>query len=67
MLAAGEKGVAVPGTWHGFWNAGEQEAHVLVEFWPLYPRFEQLLGTMYGLANAGKTDAKGCPTCCSLP
>lgn len=61
ILTAGEKAVAVPGTWHDFWNAGEEEAHVLVEFWPLYPRFEQMLGTLYGLANAGKTNAKGMP------
>ena len=62
MLTAGEKAVAVPGTWHDFWNAGEEEAHVLVEFWPLYPRFEQMIGTLYGLANAGKTNSKGMPS-----
>jgi len=61
ILASGEKAVAVPGTWHDFWNAGEEEAHVLVEFQPLYPRFEQMIGTLYGLANSGKTNAKGMP------
>jgi hypothetical protein len=53
--------VAVPGAWHDFWNPGEVDARVLLELSPLDPRFEQMIGTMYGLANAGKTNAKGMP------
>lgn len=60
-LTAGEEAVAVPGTWHDFWNPGEVDARVLHELSPLDPRFEQMTGTMYGLANAGKTSAKGMP------
>jgi len=60
-LTAGGEAVAVPGTWHDFWNPGEVDAHVLLELSPLDPRFEQMIGTMYGLANAGKTNAKGMP------
>jgi mannose-6-phosphate isomerase-like protein (cupin superfamily) len=66
-LTAGGEAVAVPGTWHDFWNPGEVDAHVLLELSPLDPRFEQMIGTMYGLANAGKTNAKGCQICCSWP
>jgi mannose-6-phosphate isomerase-like protein (cupin superfamily) len=68
ILTAGEGAVAVPGTWHDFWNAGVEEAHVLVELSPLdqATRFEQLIGTMFGLANAGKTNAEGMPNLLQL-
>jgi len=58
-LSAGEEAVAVPGTLHDFWNPGEEEAHMLLELSPLGSRFEQMIGTMYGLANACQTNAKG--------
>jgi hypothetical protein len=61
-VTAGGEAVAVPGTWHGCWNPGEVDARVLLELSPLDPWFEQMIGTMYGLANAGKTNAKGMPT-----
>ena len=61
ILAVGEEAAAAPGTRHDFWNAGEEEAHVLLEITPMYPRFELMIGTMYGLANAGKTNAQGKP------
>ena len=66
ILAAGEEAAAVPGTSHDFWNAGEEQAHVLLEIMPTYPRFELMIGTMYGLANAGKTNAKGRPNLLQL-
>jgi mannose-6-phosphate isomerase-like protein (cupin superfamily) len=65
-LAAGEEAAAAPGTWHDFWNPGEEDAHVLLELSPLDPRFEQMIGTMYGLANAGKTNAKWMPNVLQL-
>jgi hypothetical protein len=34
---------------------------VLVEISPLDPRFELMVGNLFGLANAGKTNAKGMP------
>jgi len=36
---------------------------VLVELWPLQEgaRFEQMIATLFGLANDGKTDSKGVP------
>jgi hypothetical protein len=58
---AGQEAVAAPGTAHDWWNAGEDEAQVLIELTPLDPRFELMIGNMFGLANAGKTNAKGMP------
>jgi quercetin dioxygenase-like cupin family protein len=49
-----------PGTPHDWWNAGEDEAHVVVEVEPAR-RFEEMIVTVWGLANAGRTDAKGRP------
>jgi mannose-6-phosphate isomerase-like protein (cupin superfamily) len=56
------KGVRVPpGTPHKFWNASDtEEAHFLCKVQPAL-QFEQLIETMYGLANDGKTNRKGMP------
>lgn len=50
-----------PGTRHDWWNAGDDEAHVVVEVEPA-GRFEEMIVTAFGLANAGETDAKGRPS-----
>lgn len=60
-LEAGQEAAAAAGSAHDWWNAGEDEAQVLVEFLPLSPRFELMIGNMFGLANAGRTNAKGMP------
>ena len=60
-LGAGEELTAPAGTPHDWWNAGESDADVLVEISPPDPRFETLIATLFGLANAGKTNAKGMP------
>lgn len=60
-LTAGEEALAPAGTPHDWWNAGADEASVLVELWPPDPRFEALIATLFGLANAGRTNAKGLP------
>ncbi len=39
---------------------------MLLELSPLDPRFELMIGTMYGLANAGRTNAKGMPSLLQL-
>lgn len=62
----GREGVAGPGerlhvprgTVHDWWNAGEEEAQVLVETSPA-ARFEEMIRNAFGLARSGKTDAKG--------
>ena len=49
-----------PGTVHDWWNAGREEAQVLVEVRPAR-RFELMVGTLFGLARDGKTNDKGMP------
>ena len=48
------------GTTHDWWNAGEEEARVLVEISPA-ARYEDMIKNLFGLAQDGKTDAKGRP------
>lgn len=53
--------ITVPvGMVHDWWNAGDEEAHVRVEVRPA-ARFELMILNLFGLANDGKTDAKGMP------
>jgi quercetin dioxygenase-like cupin family protein len=60
-LTAGEEAAAPAGTTHDWWNDGDEDAQVLIEISPADPRFELMVATLFGLANAGKTDAKGMP------
>jgi mannose-6-phosphate isomerase-like protein (cupin superfamily) len=60
-LSAGEEATVRAGIPHDWWNAGETEAGVLVELTPADPRFEEMIATLFGLANAGRTNAKGMP------
>ncbi|HEX6525856.1 MAG TPA: cupin domain-containing protein [Streptosporangiaceae bacterium] len=60
-LEADQEATVAPGTVHDWWNTGEDEAQVLIEFTPLDPRFELMIGNTFGLANAGKTNARGMP------
>lgn len=48
------------GTAHDWWNAGDEEAHVVVEIKP-GERFEEMAVNLFGLAQDGKTGAKGMP------
>jgi quercetin dioxygenase-like cupin family protein len=54
---AGEIVTIPPGIPHSWWNAGDQEAHVLVEVRPAL-RTEEFFETFFGLAQAGKVDKK---------
>ena len=49
-----------PGMKHQFWNAGDTEARFACEVSPAL-EFEQLIETMFSLAQAGKTNRKGMP------
>ena len=60
-LLPGEEATVPAGMPHDWWNAGEDEAQVLVELSPPEPRFETMIATLFGLANAGRTNAKGMP------
>ena len=57
--------IVAPGVVHDWWNAGNDEAHVIVELRGekrRLDRFEMMISTLYGLARDGKTDARGRPS-----
>lgn len=58
--AAGEVVTVTPGMSHKFWNAGESAARFRCEVRPAL-QFEQLIETMFALAEDGKTNRKGMP------
>jgi quercetin dioxygenase-like cupin family protein len=59
-----------PGVRHGFWNAGICEARITTDIRPANRfeayKFEVFLRNMIGLAQDGKTDAKGMPNLLQL-
>jgi quercetin dioxygenase-like cupin family protein len=60
VAAAGESVIVDPKTAHQFWNASDAPARFRCVVAPAL-QFEQLLETMFGLANDGKTNKKGLP------
>src|SRR5262245_36952023 len=63
-----EPGAAIhipPGMWHDWWNAGDEEAFVRVEVCPA-ARFEAMILNLFGLAQDGKTNARGLPNILQL-
>lgn len=65
QFTAGEAFVVPAGTPHTWWNDGEEEAQVRVEFRPA-SRMESFLETIYGLAKDGKTNREGLPNTIQL-
>jgi mannose-6-phosphate isomerase-like protein (cupin superfamily) len=64
-LHAGEEATVTAGTPHDWWNAGEEQASVLVEVSgpdEQSARFEAMIATIFGLANDGRTNAEGLPS-----
>jgi quercetin dioxygenase-like cupin family protein len=61
----GERLYVPAGVAHDWWNAGEEEAHVVVDIQP-GARFEEGIVTMFGLARDGKTNDKGMPNLLQL-
>ncbi|HEX6460986.1 MAG TPA: cupin domain-containing protein [Thermoleophilaceae bacterium] len=59
-LGPGEAVTIAPGTVHDWWNAGDEEAQVVVEISP-GRRFEIMISTLFGLANDGLTNGDGMP------
>ncbi len=45
---------------HDWWNAGDEEARIMIEISP-GARFEEMIANLFGLARDGKTNAKGMP------
>jgi quercetin dioxygenase-like cupin family protein len=60
IAKAGDTVIVHPGTVHRFWNEGDDDARFLCEVRPSLG-FEELIETMYGLAQDGKTNRKGLP------
>ena len=60
-LAAGEQVTVVPGTWHRWWNAGEDEVQIRVRVEPAM-RFEEAILVFWGLCADGHTNADGRPS-----
>jgi hypothetical protein len=60
VLEPGDSADLPRGVFHDWWNAGDDEARVIVEVRPAV-RFEQMAGTLFSLAREGKTNAKGMP------
>jgi quercetin dioxygenase-like cupin family protein len=50
---------------HDWWNAGTEEARVIVQIRPA-ARFVQMVTTLFGLAKEGKTNEKGMPNLLQL-
>jgi quercetin dioxygenase-like cupin family protein len=65
IAGPGEKLHVPPGVAHDWWNAGEGEALVQVEIRP-GRRFEEMAANLFGLAQDGKTNAKGMPNLLQL-
>ena len=63
-LEAGADVTVPAGTRHDWWNAGDRDADVLIELSPPEegPRFEAMIATLFGLANAGRTNGGSRPT-----
>ena len=64
VAGPGQRLVVPPGVAHYWWNAGNEEAHVVVELRGerrLLEGFVTMLSNIFGLARDGKTDAKGRP------
>jgi uncharacterized cupin superfamily protein len=61
VLQAGDCADLPRGIPHDWWNAGDEEARVIVEIRPA-ARFEQMTTTLFSLAREGKTNKKGVPS-----
>jgi mannose-6-phosphate isomerase-like protein (cupin superfamily) len=60
-LGAGDQLAVAPGTWHRWWNAGEDEVLIRVSVEPAL-RFEDAILTIWGLCTDGRADAQGRPS-----
>lgn len=65
IIQAGETLDLPPDIPHDWWNAGTEEARVIVQVKPA-ARFVQMINTTFGLAKEGKTNSKGMPNLLQL-
>jgi quercetin dioxygenase-like cupin family protein len=61
IAAVGQSVTVAAGVPHAWWNAGDEDAHVLVEVLDPPGRFGQMIVDLFGLAQDGKTNDKGMP------
>jgi len=59
--SAGEHVTIPAGTPHAWWNSGNADLQVLLEFRPA-GRFAEFITTFFALARAGRTNRRGIPT-----
>ena len=59
-IRAGGEATIPPGTPHVWWNSGDEELRVAVEFRPP-GRFDEFLESLFALARRGETDEHGMP------
>lgn len=60
-IGAGGSVSVAPGTWHRWWNAGDEEVRIRARVEPAI-RFEDALLVFWGLCADGHTDADGRPS-----
>jgi mannose-6-phosphate isomerase-like protein (cupin superfamily) len=60
-LGAGERLSVPPGTWHRWWNAGDDEVQIRTRIEPAM-RFEEAILVLWGLCADGHTSADGRPS-----
>lgn len=60
-IGAGEEVSVAPGTWHRWWNAGDEEVRIRARVEPAI-RFEDALLVFWGLCADGHTDEAGRPS-----
>jgi mannose-6-phosphate isomerase-like protein (cupin superfamily) len=60
-LAAGERVTVQPGTWHRWWNAGQDEVQIRARVEPAL-RFEEAILVIWGLCADGRTNPEGRPS-----
>jgi quercetin dioxygenase-like cupin family protein len=65
IASAGDTLDIPPGVAHDWWNAGNEEARVIVQVKP-GARFVQMATTLFGVAKDGKTNDKGMPNLLQL-
>jgi mannose-6-phosphate isomerase-like protein (cupin superfamily) len=61
VVGAGEDVTVAPGTWHRWWNPGEEEVALRVRVEPAL-RFEEAILVIWGLCADGRTNAEGRPS-----
>jgi mannose-6-phosphate isomerase-like protein (cupin superfamily) len=60
-LESGQEVTVAPGTWHRWWNAGEDEVRIRVSVEPAM-RFEEAILVFWGLCADRHTNAEGRPS-----